>query len=80
MADDLPVKGVYTSLSSDGNPLPLFITPKNGNDSVIFLKYWVKMNKSWLERKVLDHGRPPVTFTSIDTMVRGSRCAYTVIT
>lgn len=56
MADDIPVKGVHTSLSSDGNRLPLFITPKNGNDSVIFLKYWVKMNKSWLEKKVLEHG------------------------
>ena len=50
------IKGVNTSIASDGNPLPLFITPKDGNDSIIFLKYWVKTNKSWLERKVLEHG------------------------
>lgn len=56
MADEVQVEGVHSAIALNGNPLPLFITPKDGNDSVTFLKQWVKSNKSWLEKKVLEHG------------------------
>lgn len=60
------VEGVCTSIALDGNPLPLFITPKDGNDSVYFLKQWVKNNKAWLEKKVLEHGKSVHRLRSVE--------------
>ena len=52
----MAVEGVCTNIRDDGETLPLFVIPKEGNNSVSFLKEWVKNNKSWLKQKLIDHG------------------------
>ena len=50
------MEGVSAYIREDGETLPLFIVPKDGNNSVSFLKEWVKKNKSWLKQKLVEHG------------------------
>jgi alpha-ketoglutarate-dependent taurine dioxygenase len=52
----MDVDGVCTHIREDGETLPLFVVPKDGNDSVSFLKEWVKSNKPWLKQKLIEHG------------------------
>lgn len=40
----------------DGDVLPLFITPKNGQDSAEFLTKWIQENQELLRKKMLEHG------------------------
>ena len=53
MADE----SVCAGIREDGESLPLIVRPKDGNDSLIFLKSWVAENKEWLDHKLLEHGR-----------------------
>ena len=53
---NMDVDGVCTHIREDGETLPLFVVPKDGNDSVSFLKEWVKSNKPWLKQKLIEHG------------------------
>lgn len=36
--------------------LPLVVSPKEGSDSVHFLKSWISANKEWLDVKLLEYG------------------------
>ena len=47
---------VTCELKEDGITLPLFIKPKNGEDSVAFLIQWIGENKELLKQKILEHG------------------------
>lgn len=49
---------VEVSVREDGETLPLIIRPQRGNDSVAFLQDWIARNTSWLDQKMLDHGKP----------------------
>jgi len=40
----------------DGESLPLFIKPKNGQDSAEFLVNWIGDNKELLRKKILEYG------------------------
>lgn len=37
--------------------LPLTIHATEGKESVDYLKGWIAQNKSWLEAKMLEHGK-----------------------
>ena len=52
-----PGLGVEVSLREDGETLPLIVRPKDGNDSLTFLQNWIARNTSWLDQKLLDHGK-----------------------
>lgn len=54
MAD--PEDSVCVSVREDGESVPLFVRPKDGNSSVEFLKQWAQTNKDWLDQKLLEHG------------------------
>lgn len=43
-------------ICEDGVTLPLFIKPKNGQDSVEFLIQWIGENKELLKQKILEYG------------------------
>ena len=62
------VEGVYTKIREDGETLPLFVLPKDGNNSALYLKEWMKSHKPWLKKKLLEHGEP--TFVDTVSMVR----------
>ena len=47
---------VSVSVRADGETLPLFVRPRDGNNSLAFLKWWVGDNKAWIERKLQEHG------------------------
>jgi len=47
---------VFTELRNDGTTLPLFIKPKNGQDSAEFIIQWIGENKELLKQKILEHG------------------------
>jgi len=47
---------VACELREDGKTLPLFIKPKNGQDSVEFLIEWIGENKELLKQKMLEYG------------------------
>ena len=53
MADE----SVCAGIREDGESLPLIVRPKDGNDSLMFLKSWVAENKEWLDHKLLEHGK-----------------------
>jgi len=40
----------------DGETLPLFIRPKNAQDSAEFLVNWIGDNKELLRKKILEYG------------------------
>ena len=48
---------VEVGVREDGETLPLIVRPKQGRDSVEFLQTWISRNKSWIEQKLLEHGR-----------------------
>ena len=48
---------VCVSIREDGESVPLFVRPKDGNSSVEFLKEWAQANKDWLDQKLLEHGK-----------------------
>ena len=50
---------VICEFREDGITLPLFIKPKNGQDSVEFLIQWIGENKELLKQKILEYGRYP---------------------
>lgn len=47
---------VNVSVRADGESLPLFVRPRDGNNSLAFLKRWIGDNKAWIERKLQQHG------------------------
>lgn len=47
---------VITELGGNGITLPLFIKPKNGQDSAEFLIQWIGDNKELLKQKILEYG------------------------
>ena len=47
---------VTCELGENGVTLPLFIRPKNGQDSAEFLIQWVGENKELLKQKILEYG------------------------
>lgn len=58
MTAELGESAVEVSVREDGETLPLIVRPKRGNDSVAFLQAWIARNTSWLDQKMLDHGKP----------------------
>ena len=48
---------VVTELQEDGTTLPLFIKPKDGQDSAEFLIQWIGNNKELLKQKILEYGK-----------------------
>ncbi len=54
-----PESAVCASLREDGESAPLFVRPKDGNDSLDFLMTWIGNNKEWIDGKLLEHGRYP---------------------
>ena len=46
---------VDIGIRKDGETLPLIIRPK-ANTSAAFLREWVRENKEFIERKMLEHG------------------------
>ena len=40
----------------EGTTLPLFIKPKNGQDSAEFIIQWIGENKELLRQKILEYG------------------------
>jgi len=51
---------VNCEFREDGTTLPLFIKPKNGQDSAKFLIQWIGDNKELLKQKILEYGRCPL--------------------
>ena len=47
---------VISELREDGTTLPLFIKPKNGQDSAEFIIQWIGENKELLRQKILEYG------------------------
>jgi len=47
---------VISELREDGTTLPLFIKPKNGQDSAEFIIQWIGDNKELLRQKILEYG------------------------
>ena len=47
---------VSIGIREDGEPTPLFVQPKDGNNSLEFLKSWTSENREWLDQKLLEHG------------------------
>lgn len=56
--DEVPA-GVKVLSGEEGGEksLPLIIQALEGKDSVDFLKGWMLENKTWLDAKMLEHGR-----------------------
>ncbi len=50
------VDTVCASLREDGESAPLFVRPRDGNDSLDFLMTWIGNNKEWIDGKLLEHG------------------------
>lgn len=48
---------VISEFRKDETTLPLFIKPKNGQDSAEFLIQWIEDNKELLKQKILKYGR-----------------------
>ena len=51
---------VICEFREDGITLPLFIKPKNGQDSIEFLIQWIGENKELLKQKILEYGKASV--------------------
>lgn len=51
----MSLQQVDYGIREDGEPLPLFVRPKDDN-SKQFLQRWLDNNKEWLEQKLLEHG------------------------
>ena len=47
---------VISEFQEDGTTLPLFIKPKNGQDSAEFLIQWIGSNKELLKQKIIEYG------------------------
>ena len=47
---------VISELQEDGTTLPLFIKPKNGQNSAEFLIRWIGNNKELLKQNILEYG------------------------
>ena len=52
-----PPEGVEVANYGDGSVLPLIIRALEGKDSVEYLRGWISVNRSWLEKKMLEHGK-----------------------
>ena len=47
---------VVCEFREEGTTLPLFIKPKNGQDSAEFIIQWIGENKELLRQKILEYG------------------------
>ena len=75
-----PMDQVFTELRNDGTTLPLFIKPKNGQDSAEFIIQWIGENKELLKQKILEHGGCLTKLVCIAWITRlgwaSQRCIY----
>jgi len=70
---------VCAGIREDGEPLPLIVKPKDGNDSLAFLKSWVAENGEWIDQKLLEHGRYYFEWAGLVEIENRSRSCFLLL-